>query len=266
MRKRKFAARDRGIDRLLKVVAKLRGPNGCPWDREQTLSTLKQYLIEESYEVLDAIDSGDVDKHREELGDVLLQVALHSRIRDEQGRFNFDDVADKLADKLIRRHPHVFGNVVARNSKQVLQNWEVIKTAERKDGRKSVVEGIPRHLPALQKAQRIQSRVARLGFDWSRTAEVERKVEEEFREIRQAMRSGKKRRIREEMGDLFFALVNLCRFLDLNAEEVLEKANAKFMKRFMEVERRIHAEGKKVSDCALAEMDAHWEAVKKKEK
>lgn len=256
----------KGIKRLLEVVARLRGKNGCPWDREQTVQSLKQYLIEESYEVLDAVDSGDSDKHKEELGDVLLQVALHSRIREEEGRFSFSDVADALAAKLIRRHPHVFGEVIAKNSKQVLQNWEKIKTGEGKNGKKSVMEGVPRHLPALQKAQRVQSRVARFGFEWDHIRDVMRKVEEELDETRRAMKTGRKNRIAEEIGDLFFALVNLCRFLDLQAEETLQKANAKFIERFNGVERRVSAEGRSLGDCTLAELDSHWEAVKRIER
>lgn len=260
------AGKNRGIRRLLEVVSKLRGKGGCPWDREQTLHTLKQYLIEESYEVLDAIDSGDAEKHREELGDVLLQVALQAQIRKEEKKFSFDDVADKLADKLIRRHPHVFGDAVARNSKQVLRNWEAIKTAEGKDGTKSTMDGIPKRLPALQKAQRIQSRAARFGFDWESIKGVILKVEEEIAETRRAIRSGRKKKIRDETGDLLFAIVNLCRFIGLHAEETLQKANWKFMERFRAMERRVRKEGRSLADCTPAEMDAHWEAVKRGER
>ncbi len=256
--------KQRGIDRLLEVVATLRGENGCPWDKEQTLESLKQYLIEESYEVIDAIDSGDVDKHKEELGDVLLQVALHSQIRKENGEFEFDDVADKLADKLVHRHPHVFGDVKAENAEEVLKNWEQIKVEEKGD-RKSTLEGIPRHLPALQKAQRIQSRAARVGFDWERVKDVIAKIEEELEETKVEIAKGDKEKTEEEIGDLLFAVVNLCRFEDLRAEEALEKTINKFITRFKEVELRIQAEGKKLQDCTLEEMDAHWEEVKQKE-
>ena len=255
----------RGFDRLLDVVARLRDDGGCPWDRKQTLQSLKPYLIEEAYELIDAIDSGDAGRHAEELGDVLLQVALQSRIREEEGEFAFEDVAERLADKLIRRHPHVFGDVVVQDTSEVLRNWEAIKAAEKGDAR-SVVEGIPRHLPALQKAQRVQSRVARVGFDWERSDEVLAKVEEEIGEIRRAAQAGVKREIREEIGDLLFSLVNLCRFESMDAEETLQEAVEKFSKRFREVERRVWAEGRTPADCALEELEAHWQAAKKAQK
>lgn len=251
----------RGIDRLLDVVDRLRDEGGCPWDREQTLRTLKPYLIEEAYELLDAIDSGDATRHAEELGDVLLQVVLQSRIRKEEGEFNFDDVAGRLADKLVRRHPHVFGDIVVTDAAHVLKNWEAIKAGEQGKGR-SVIEGVPRHLPALQKAQRVQSRAARVGFDWERAAEVLDKVQEEIREIREAVDTGESPAIKEELGDLFFSLVNFCRFHSVDAEEALQEAVAKFRRRFQDVERRVREEGRTPSDCALAELEAHWQAVK----
>ena len=251
-----------GIDRLIDVVAKLRGEGGCPWDREQTLVSLKQYLIEESYEVLDAIDSGDLDRHKEELGDVLLQIVLHSQIRREKSEFDFNDVANRISDKLINRHPHVFGDVKVSTSKEVLANWEVIKTNEKKSGKDSILEGVPRHLPALQKAQRIQSRVARFGFDWTSIDDVVRKVEEELAETKQAIAADNTDRIKDEAGDLLFAVVNLCRFREILAEHALEGTILKFTRRFKEVERRVKADGKKLNDCSLAELDAHWEAVK----
>lgn len=248
---------------MLDVVARLRGEGGCPWDREQSLESLKQYLVEESYEVIDAIDSDDPERHKEELGDVLLQVVLHAQIRDEQGEFTFHDVAEKLADKLVRRHPHVFGDVDARDSKTVLRNWETMKTKEKTTGRRSVVEGVPRHLPALQKAERIQTRVSRVGFDWSELDEVAAKVEEEFAETKMAMRERDSERIREEIGDLLFAVVNLSRFQAINAEEALRSAIDKFTKRFQEIERRFLAQGRELSDCTLDEMNECWESVKK---
>lgn len=252
----------RGLDRLLDVVARLRGEGGCPWDREQTLESLKPYLIEEAYELIDAIDSGDPERHAEELGDVLLQVAIQSRIREEEGVFAFEEVADRLADKLIRRHPHVFGEVVVRDSAEVLQNWEAIKATEQA-GDRSIVEGVPRHLPALQKAQRVQSRVARVGFDWERADEVLDKVEEEIGEIRRAAKSGVRREVREELGDLLFSLVNLCRFESVDAEATLQEAVEKFSRRFQEVERRVWAEGRTTADCTLDELEAHWQVAKR---
>jgi tetrapyrrole methylase family protein/MazG family protein len=256
----------RGIDRLLEVVARLRGEGGCPWDREQTIDSLKQYLIEESYEVIDAIESGDSDKHAEELGDVLLQIALHARIREEQGEFNFDDVADRLADKLIRRHPHVFGDVSVKDSAGVLRNWEIIKANEKGSDRKSVLDGVPKQLPALQKAQRIQSRVARVGFDWPDTRDVVAKVDEELAETKEAIAGGDREKVHGEIGDLLFAIVNLCRFEKVEAEECLRASISKFERRFREIEKRVKKEGRELKDCTLAELDAHWNAIKKKNK
>jgi len=254
---------ERGIDRLLAVVDRLRGENGCPWDKEQTLQSLKGLLIEESYELIDAIDADDAGRHRDELGDVLLQVVMQSRIRKEQGAFTFDDVADSLASKLVARHPHVFGDAEVSGSEQVLRNWETIKAGEGKEGKRSLFEGIPRHLPGLQKAQRIQSRAARVGFDWDHVQDVVGKVREELDEVVEAVGHGAKDALMEELGDLLFAVVNLARFSGIDAEDAMRRTADKFVRRFREVERRIHAEGRSLADCTLAEMDAHWEAVKR---
>jgi len=274
---------ERGIDRLLSVVSRLRGEQGCPWDREQTLDSLKQYLVEECYELIDAIDGGAVHEHLDELGDVLLQVVLQSQIRKEEGAFEFEDVANRLADKLIRRHPHVFADVKADTSADVIRNWEAIKAQERaqnvaetgdsrnegeaaEPAHRSVVDGIPRHLPALQRAQRVQSRAARVGFDWDDVSDVIGKVEEELAEAREALASGDAKHLKEELGDLLFATVNLSRFQAINAEEALEAAVKKFAVRFNDVERRIHASGRKLDDCTLEEMDAEWDNVKRDER
>jgi len=255
--------REHGMDRLLHVVDRLRGEDGCPWDREQTLHTLKQYLIEECYEVVDALDYGSVDEHREELGDVLLHVALQARIRQEEGEFSFNDVANAIADKLIRRHPHVFGDVQVAGSGEVLQNWEAIKVKEKKEP--SVLHGVPRHLPSLQKAQRVQSRVSRVGFDWPENEDVLAKIDEELAETRAAISGGDEKEIMEEIGDLLFAVVNLSRFQKVNAEEALRATVAKFTRRFKQVERRLRDEGKKVEESSLDEMETHWQAVKNDE-
>ena len=258
-------ATTRGIDRLLAVVSRLRGKDGCPWDREQNLQTLKRYLVEESYELLDAVDSGDPERHKEELGDVLLQVALHAQIRAEEGRFTFDDVAAALAEKLIRRHPHVFGDVKADTSEQVLKNWESIKSNEKEGGR-SVLEGIPRHLPALQRAERAQTRAARVGFDWPDVGGVVDKIAEEVAELREAMKKDSPEDIREELGDLLFSIVNFSRFLHVHPEDALDGTTTNFMSRFREVERRVREQGREVKDCTPAELDALWEAAKRKTK
>jgi len=253
-------------EHLLALVARLRGDNGCPWDREQTLESLKPYLIEEAYEVIDAIDKGNARSHSEELGDVLLQVVLHSQLRSEQGEFTFRDVVRQLCDKLVRRHPHVFGDVEVADSNEVLRNWESIKAEEKADERRSLLEGVPRHLPALQKAQRVQSRAARVGFDWSEAGDVLAKVEEELQETREAIKDQDAAAVQEEIGDLLFAVVNLGRFHQIDTEAALRGTIDKFTKRFQEIERRLHARGRAMSDCSLEEMDAVWEDVKREEK
>ncbi len=271
---RNFLMKKKSIDRLLGIMARLRAPGGCPWDRAQTLASLKQYALEECYEVVDAIDSGDIDKHAEELGDLLLQVVFQAQIRAEKKQFTFDDVVKRVCEKLIRRHPHVFGNLKAANQREVLRNWEKIKSQEKakSSGGKpagiasSVVEGLPRHLPALHKAHQFQQRLARVGFDWTNAHDVMMKVEEELGEVKEALAKGDKKEFRVELGDLLFAVVNLCRFRGLHAEEVLQGALQKFTRRFREVERRVHSKGREISQCTLRELDAQWEAVKKSEK
>lgn len=256
---------DSGVQKIIEVVARLRSETGCPWDREQTLDSLKQYLIEESYELVEAIESGSPDKHREELGDVLLQVLLQAKIREEEGKFDFDDVAKTLAEKLIRRHPHVFGDVSAEDSDAVLRNWEIIKAEEKGAERESILQGVPRRMPALQRAQRVQSRVARVGFDWENMGQVFDKVDEEYGELKKAMHDNDADGIREEVGDLLFALVNLSRRLGVEAEESLRKATDKFINRFKYVEKRISETGRKLQDSTLCEMDAFWNDAKKEE-
>ncbi len=255
---------ERGIDRLLAVVDRLRGDGGCPWDREQTLDTLKPYLVEECYEVLDALDAGDPEAHAEELGDVLLQIVMHARIRSEESAFTFDDVAHRIADKLIHRHPHVFGSTDVADSDEVLANWEQIKAAEKQ--KDSILEGIPRHLPALQKAQGLQSRAARVGFDWEHIHDVVAKIDEELAETREAMQHDNREHLAEELGDLLFAVVNLARFVDINAEDALRKTCDKFMRRFNGVEQRVKDNGQILHECGLETLDAHWNAVKDEER
>ncbi len=253
------------IDRLLEIMRLLRSPRGCPWDREQTLETLQNHLIEESYEVLDAIRSGDRARLADELGDLLLQVVFQAQLCSEEGSFDFSDVARAISEKLIRRHPHVFGTVRVSGPAEVLKNWEVIKRTEKKGEARSVVAGIPRHLPALHKAQQVQKRVARVGFDWETVHQVVDKVDEEVSEVKEAMASRNPRKIKEEIGDLLFAAVNLSRFLGHNAEEALDDTVNKFIRRFQSVEDRLHRKGRKVTDCKLSELDAIWNEVKKAE-
>lgn len=247
-------------------MARLRGPGGCPWDAEQSLDSLKQYLIEEAYEVLDAIDSGDADKHLEELGDLLLQVVFQSQVRSEEGRFTLKEVAEAIRAKLVRRHPHVFGDVQVSGAGDVLKNWDRIKKAEKGGKPKSILEGVPRHLPALQRAHQVQVRAARAGFDWTAADDVLAKIEEEVAEVRAAIQAGTARDIGEEIGDLLFAVVNLSRFQKLRAEELLDRTVRKFTRRFQAIEQAVHEKGRQMTDCSLAELDALWEAVKRQEK
>lgn len=258
---------------LLEIMERLRAPGGCPWDREQDLHSLKQYLVEECYEVIDAIDSGQPEKHAEELGDLLLQIVFQAQLQKELGRFDFDTVVRHICAKLIRRHPHVFSDVRADDTRTVLQNWESIKAAEKAgadgaspDAPLSIIGEIPRHLPALHKAHHIQKKVARIGFDWDQVHDVIAKIDEELREVKQALAAGDDAGVREEIGDLLFAIVNLSRFQGINAEEALNRTVAKFTRRFQQVEARLHAAGRKLTDCSLAELDRHWDAVKQTEK
>ena len=256
-----------GVVRLVEVMRRLRAPGGCPWDREQTFETLKPCLLEETYELLEAMDGDDLALHVEELGDVLLQVVFQCAIREEEGLFAFDDVAAALADKLVRRHPHVFGEVSVNSSGEVLRNWEAIKQTEKgKKPDRSAIDGVPATLPALLKAQRTQSKAARVGFDWKDASGATEKIEEELAELREAVAAGDKVKVKEEMGDLLFSVVNTCRFIDVDAESALEGANKKFSRRFREVERRVREQGKTLKACTLAEMDAIWDAVKAEER
>lgn len=249
------------LNRLLQIMARLRGPDGCPWDREQTHRSIRHNLIEECYEVLDALDAGKTDEFREELGDLLMQVVFHAQMASEAGQFDFDDVAKAIADKLVRRHPHVFGNHRLKNSAQVLRQWEAIKQQEKNS--RSIVAEIPKSLPALLKADKLQRKVARVGFDWRHVNDVVAKVEEEVRELKDALASGSRRQFAEELGDLLFAAVNLARFKGLQAEDLLNRASVKFTRRFQHIERAVHRQGRQLEDCTLAELDALWESAKR---
>ena len=255
-----------GVKRLYEIMKRLRAPGGCPWDREQTLKSLKPCLLEETYELLEAMDGQELALHVEELGDVLLQVVFQCAIREEEGRFTLDDVAETLADKLVRRHPHVFGDTEASTSGQVLRNWEAIKQTEKgKSPDRSAIDGVPAALPALLKAQRTQSKASRVGFDWKDASGAIDKIDEELGELKAAIAAGDKEKMAEEMGDMLFSAVNTCRFLDVDAEGALEGTTKKFARRFREVERRIREQGRTLKDCTLAEMDAVWDEVKRDE-
>ncbi|MEI6211660.1 MAG: nucleoside triphosphate pyrophosphohydrolase [bacterium] len=258
-----------GVARLSTIMARLRSPDGCPWDREQDLLSLKPHLLEETYELLETMDGTDPAAHAEELGDVLLQVVFQARIREEQGQFSLDDVAHVLSDKLVRRHPHVFGDVQVDDSAAVLRNWEAIKRTEKKpsaDGPRSALDGVPKALPALARAQRMQSKASRCGFDWPDVAGVEAKLTEELAELAAARQTNDAAAVRHEIGDLLFSVVNLCRFLKVDAEDALQEASSRFARRFREVERRATADGRDMRDCTLAELDVYWDAAKQMEK
>lgn len=256
------ATQTKNIARLLRIMERLRGPGGCPWDREQTHESIRHNLIEECYEALEALDSGDVGAFRDELGDLLLQIVFHAQMAGEAGRFDFDSIAGSVCEKLVRRHPHVFGSKKARDSAEVLKQWEAIKKSEKSAASIVHLEELPRHLPALLKADKVQRKVARVGFDWKRADDVVAKIEEELRELKAAHASGDRKRFEEELGDLLFAAVNLARFEGLHAEELLDRAVAKFVKRFQQIERAVHKSGRRLEDCALEELDALWESAK----
>jgi tetrapyrrole methylase family protein/MazG family protein len=261
-----MAKAGKSIERLLEVMRRLRAPDGCPWDREQTNESLKSDLIEEAYEVIDAIESGNVSHLEEELGDLLLQVVFHSQICEENGQFEFSDVANAIVDKLERRHPHVFGEIQVSGSGEVLQNWDAIKKAE-KGGDKpaSIVSGIPKHLPALQKAHQIQKRAARAGFDWAHIDDVFDKLHEEIEEVKEAISRNHEEDIRAELGDLLFSVVNVSRFLGHNPEELLNHNVKKFVRRFQKVEEKVHATGREFKEFTLDELDDFWDAAKAEE-
>jgi MazG family protein len=251
------------IDELRAVMHRLRAPGGCPWDAEQTHESLIPHLIEEAYEVAEAARSGDMAHFCEELGDLLLQPVFHAEIAAESGSFTFDDIARGITEKLIRRHPHVFGDATATTSDAVLTQWEQIKRAEKGDQPQPFLHGISKGLPALMRAQKLQKKAAKVGFDWPDIAPVLDKIREETTEILDAVASGEKDAIREEVGDLLFTVVNLARKLGVDAEIALSEANSKFEDRFCKVEQKLMLTGKALNEHTLAEMDAAWDAAKR---
>jgi tetrapyrrole methylase family protein/MazG family protein/ATP diphosphatase len=252
--------------RLVSVMRRLLAPGGCPWDREQTLETLRKYVLEEACEVIDAIDSGDREALREELGDLLLQVVFQAELLRTEGRFAIDDVISSIVEKLVSRHPHVFGDVKADTSDEVLTNWERLKAKEKKG--RGVLEGVPRSLPALVRAQRIGEKVSRVGFDWADAHGSMEKVDEELGELERAITHGLPKEQEEELGDLLFAIVNLARHLDLDAESALRGTITKFTTRFAHVEKRVAERHGGWGDAAaskipLETLDVYWEEAKK---
>ncbi len=249
--------------RLCDIVRQLRAPDGCPWDREQTHESLVPELLEETYEVAAAIRAKDDANLREELGDLLLQAVMHAQIASETGRFSIDDVAREIGDKLVRRHPHVFGESEARNTGAVLKQWDAIKRAEKSaDKDAPYFSGLTRALPALLLAQKTQTKATRVGFDWSEISAVVAKVEEELAEVKAALAAGEADAIADEIGDLLFATVNLARKNQLEAETLLASATEKFIRRFHLMEKAMKADGQKLGDADLTAMDAIWNRVK----
>ncbi len=263
----------RGVANLLAIMARLRGPSGCPWDKEQTANSLKRYLIEEAYEALEAIEMNKPEDLKEELGDLLLQIVFLSRIAEEQGHFNFPEVVHTLAEKLIRRHPHVFPpqgeggtRLQPKTAREVLKVWGAAKASEGKYAkRESLLDGLPLALPALERARRLSARVARVGFDWPNIHGIWKKVLEELVELKKAGKEASPGRVEEELGDLFFTLVNWARIQGISAEEALRKANRRFAERFRQVERGLRRQGLRPEEATLQEMDRLWNAAKKRE-
>lgn len=247
------------LEKLIETVRILRSPNGCEWDRAQTHKTLKPNMLEEAYEAVDAIDSGDTDNLREELGDVLLQVLLHSQIADDNGEFNLDDVAKELNEKLIHRHPHVFGNTQVNSTQDIIDNWDLLKKEEKTD-RKSAMDGISKSQSALMSAQKISKRAVKQGFEWPSEKSLYECINSEFEEFKEAEQEKDKEHMEEEMGDIFFAIVNLARWNKIDAEQALLKANKKFMARFRKMEELAK---KPLDEYDFREYDILWKEAKK---
>jgi MazG family protein len=258
------------IEKLAALVARLRGENGCPWDREQTRETLKPMLVEEAFETLDALDSDDPADLKEELGDLLFQVVFHAQIAREKGEFDLGDVIDRSHDKMTRRHPHIFGEADLKTSEDVLKNWEDIKASEkgitspsRPDSERSLLDGIPKKIPALYRAYQMTAKAARVGFDWRRLEDIFCKLNEEAAELKDAVSSKDMEQIAGEMGDLLFVAVNIARTLGVDPETALERSNRKFERRFRFIEKAVKQQGRELKDASLEEMDALWNEAKK---
>ena len=250
------------IEELLEVMARLRGEGGCPWDLKQTHESLRPYVVEEAFELVEAIDGGRPEEVREELGDLLLQIVFHCQIAREEGRFTFDDVALAIIEKLVRRHPHVFGDARAADEEEALQNWERIKAETEGKTREKRHRGTP----ILHRALRLQERAVGFGFDWAETSQLVEKLKEEIGEVDQALATGDREQVADEIGDLLFMAVNLARFLEIHPEDALERSMTKFGKRFAEMERMAKDSGRELGDMTLDEMEAMWQEAKKGEK
>jgi|TARA_B110000046_G_scaffold32522_1_gene34872 XTP/dITP diphosphohydrolase len=246
------------FNRLLDIMDELR--EKCPWDKKQTLESLRHLTIEETYELADAILENDLHEVKNELGDVLLHLVFYAKIGSEKKAFDIGDVANAISEKLIARHPHIYGDVEVNNEEEVKQNWEKLKL---KEGKNSVLEGVPKSLPALVKANRIQDKVSGVGFDWEEPHQVWDKVQEELSELNEEIKKGKKETIESEFGDVLFSMINYARFINVNPENALEKTNKKFINRFQYLEKAAKKEGKELTEMSLSEMDVYWELSKK---
>ncbi len=246
------------FDRLLNIMDDLR--EKCPWDKKQTLQTLRHLTIEETYELGDAILDNDLNEVKKELGDLLLHIVFYAKIGSESDSFDMADVCNEICEKLIFRHPHIYGDVEVKDEEEVKQNWEKLKL---KEGKKSVLEGVPKSLPALVKASRIQDKVKGVGFDWEEPHQVWDKVQEELNELQEEVKSGNQENMEAEFGDVLFSMINYARFLNINPEDALERTNKKFIKRFQYLESKAGELGKSLSDMSLSEMDVFWEEAKK---
>jgi len=245
------------FNRLLDIMDELR--EKCPWDQKQTLESLRHLTIEETYELADAILDNDLEEIKKELGDVLLHIVFYAKIGSEKNAFDIADVANAISDKLIDRHPHIYGDVIVKDEEEVKRNWENLKL---KEGKSSVLEGVPNSLPALVKANRIQDKVAGVGFDWEEPQQVWEKVQEELNELNEEVKNNNTDNIESEFGDVLFSMINYARFIGVNPENALERTNKKFIKRFQYLEKAAKKEGKELSDMSLVEMDVHWEKSK----
>ena len=277
--KRKQLTPGQWFEKLVAVQARLRAPNGCPWDREQTHQSLRTYLIEEAYEVLEALESGNDTKFAEEMGDLLLQIVFHSQIAREEGRFTVSEVIREIHDKMIRRHPHVFGETRAKDSAEVLRNWEQIKAEERRAGENkedsekgkevpkevSLLDGVSRALPSTLEGFQLTRKASRIGFDWEDADGIFEKMREETEELKKVLGEEDQSKIEEELGDLLFAAINLSRFLKVDPEIALKKANAKFARRFRAMEKLARESGREFKDLLREEMESYWDAAKKSE-
>jgi len=250
-----------GLAKLVEIMEALRAEKGCPWDREQTRDSLKPFIAEEAYELIEAIEENDPDKIKEELGDLLFQIVFQCQIAKERNEFDITEVIEHIAGKMVARHPHVFGNADYKTTEEVLANWEVQKKLEGKL-RKSILEGVPKALPSLLRAHRLQDRAARVGFDWEKVEDVLKKLDEELKEFRDALEKKRQDEIEDELGDIFFMLVNISRFIGVNPEDALRKTISKFIHRFRHIEMKAAEQGRKLSDMTLEEMDKLWDEAK----